>query len=99
MAQEKGYRCPYTGKAFAISQLDGYGQPPRSPACPVGLGSGSPMIPIVIVAERSPTGRVLYVEEIKDKLWGDLDELEGTGDEALIEDAVVIDEVENEVKK
>lgn len=99
MAHERGYRCPYTGKAFTIDQLDGYGQPPRSPACPVGLGSGSPMIPIVIVAERSPIGQVRYVEEITGKLWGQLDEHDGLEDEALIEEAVVIDEVENEVKK
>jgi len=72
MAQEQGYRCPYTGEPFSIDQLVGYGQPPRSPACPVGYGSGSPMAPIVVAVTRSATGEATSVKEVAGKLWADV---------------------------
>ena len=66
MEQEKGYRCPYTGEALTIDQLDGYGQPPRSPNCPDGLGSGSPMMPCIVKVDRDDGGVVVKVRHVRD---------------------------------
>lgn len=41
-----GWRCPYTHKLFLDTELVGYGNPPRSPACPPGTGQGAPMTPV-----------------------------------------------------
>lgn len=72
MAQEQGYKCPYTGDVFTIDQLAGYGQPPRSPACPIGIGGGSPMSPIVVQVKRNAVGVVTDATEEKGKLWADV---------------------------
>lgn len=45
---EMGWKCPYSHKVFTNDQLTGYGNPPRSPGCPVGTGHGAPMTPAAV---------------------------------------------------
>lgn len=48
-----GWKCPYTGAVFSQEQLTGYGNPPRSPGCPVGYGPGLLMQPVRIAIDEA----------------------------------------------
>lgn len=47
-----GWQCPYSGTPFldmsVSDELFGYGNPPRSPGCPVGVGRGALMTPVAV---------------------------------------------------
>lgn len=90
MAHERGYRCPYTGKAFSQHQLVGYGNPPRSPACLPGTGAGVPMIPVVVEVKSKMTDSglvILSAKEVKDKLWIDVGNYDEEAEELFEETA------------
>lgn len=62
-----GFKCPYTHSLFTVDELAGYGNPPRSPACPIGHGQGAQMIPAAFtiagaVRQELPGAPFLHVK-------------------------------------
>lgn len=57
------WECPYSGAVIHPDLLIGYGNPPRSPACPVGIGAGAPMKPVAIEIEGKP-GTPDYTQKV-----------------------------------
>lgn len=67
---ERGWVCPWTGAVLAHEQLAGYGNPPTSPAAPIGMGSSVTCNAARIVKEKRLDGSInarLYTGE-KDRV-------------------------------